>query len=286
MGQKLSALILLSFFVFALLACKKSQLNKDISIAEDQAIAQALWNDVGNQVEGSSSSSEVNGAGTNKWNNCATVTIDSNLTEYPLTITLDFGEEGCEGIDGQNRKGKLIYTVSGPYMEPGTIITVASNDYYVNDYRIEGTRLVKNEGPDEAGHIRFSVSVTDAIITTPDQKTITWASEHTRTWVEGMETGFLTKLDDGSFMGIDGLLDDVYEVTGTGNGINRDGRLFDVEVSEPLRMELRCRWITKGELRISPEDLDPRILDYGDGTCDSEATVSTGSGKHTINLGS
>lgn len=286
MGQILSALILSSLLVFGLSGCKKSQLNRDTSIAEDQAVAQALWNDVGNQVEGSSASSEVTGAGTNKWNNCATVTIDSNLAEYPLTVTLDFGKDGCEGIDGQTRKGKLIYTVSGPYTETGTIITVASNDYYLNDYRIEGIRQVKNEGPDNAGHIRFSVSVKDAIITTPDQKTITWESEHVRTWVEGMETGFLTKLDDGSFMGIEGLLDDVYEVTGTGSGINRDGRLFDVEVSEPLRLELRCRWITRGMLRISPEDLDPRVLDYGDGTCDNEATVTTGGESHTIHLGS
>jgi len=284
MRQFIIPILLFAIVATGLLSCRKSQLNKDTSAAEDNALALSLWDDVGKQVEGSSTSHEAGGPGTNKWNNCATMTLDSTSSEYPLTVTLDFGDEGCEGIDGRIRRGKLIYTISGPYTETGTIISVTSNDYYVNDYRIEGIRTVENQGPDSHGHIQFSVSVTDAIITDPDQKTITWESEFTRSWTEGSETGFLTKKDDGTIMGIDGLLDDVYEITGTGSGTNRNGLSFNLETEEPLRMEFACRWIAAGKTKLTLDDLEPRILDYGSGACDNEAIVTIGHKKHAVYL--
>src|ERR1700730_3397480 len=49
---------------------------------------------------------------------CATYTISDTVHgHYPKTLTLDFGA-GCTSVDGILRKGKIIYTFSGPLFTP------------------------------------------------------------------------------------------------------------------------------------------------------------------------
>lgn len=274
-------------FILALFfcSCQKSQLNKsDTSIAEDHTLAQMLWDDVANQVNSSSIASELKSDLPDNWSNCATVTVDSSSSGYPLTITLDFGEENCTGMDGRNRRGRLIYTITGKYMDKGTVISLESNDYYVNDYRIEGTRVMENQGENNDGHVQFRVVVSDGVITTPDNKTITWESELTTAWAVGSETDFWSVDEQGVPMGVDGLLDDVYQITGTGSGTNSEGRSFDMEITSPLFWELACRWITQGEIRLKPDDLEARVIDYGNGNCDNEAVVKIGVKEYPIQL--
>ena len=96
-----------------------------------------------------------------------------------------------------------------------------------------------------------------------------------RTWIEGEETGFFTSNGSGGFLGWDGITDDVYEITGSANDVIRSGNTFDIDITSALRVQLDCIWITEGVLSLKPEDYDARTLDYGDGTCDNKALLST-----------
>ena len=142
---------------------------------------------------------------------------------------------------------------------------------------------ITNNGTNGAGQLNYSVVIQNASISN-DDGTATWSSTRTRTWVEGQETGFFTLDNNGQWMGLDGILDDVWEITGNGTGNNRDGRDYTVDITTALRVQwcgLRIA-VTEGVIEIAPEDLKVRTVDFGSGQCDSEFTVTIGNKEYTV----
>lgn len=284
MGKHLLFSFLLLFAAVILLSgCRRNQLNRETNIAEDNSIAQALWEDVGIQAEGSSTHNETDS--TTAWNRCAIIRIDTLGSPFPLLFTVDFGEENCLCLDEKYRRGSIIYEMTAPYRQPGSLITINTDDYYVNDYKVEGTRSIANGGVNSDGFLEYNINVTDGQITTPDNEIISWESKRTRVWFEGSETAFFTVDSiNGGFLGWEGILDDVYEITGTASGTSREGRNFKAEISSPLVAANNCRWITQGVLVLKPEELLERVIDYGSGDCDNQAVVTIGNRDYDVTL--
>ncbi|KPL26029.1 MAG: hypothetical protein AMS23_03530, partial [Bacteroides sp. SM1_62] len=177
----------------------------------------------------------------------------------------------------RTRKGKIIITVSGPMWEEGSSRTVELEDFYINDHKVEGTRVVTNEGRHMEGEYEgkryFSVVLTGGKVYVPDSDiVISKEVNRTRTFVEGEDTRWDTR-------------DDIWHINGTASGVNRKGIPFTREIISPLWKEIGCRFITKGTVLISAEGRPDVILDYGDGTCDPEVTITVGDEEsRTINL--
>lgn len=255
--------------------CKSRQLNQDLIAAADNNLAEEKWNDVDKQVEGSVEF--VLNDTLQKWNNCATLRVDTLGNPFPVLFTLDFGETECLCKDGKMRKGSIIYELSGIYRKVGTVITVSTDDYFVDDYKVIGTRSTTNLGKDSNDFLTFDVVVNEAQIITPDGSTITWSCQRTRTWIAGFETAYFTKdTINGGVLGWSGIQDDIHEITGFSSGTTQDGRYFDAKITSALRLDLGCQWITSGTVELTPDQLLTRTLDYGDGACDDEATVNIG----------
>ncbi len=202
-------------------------------------------------------------------NKCATVTLDT--LSSPKKITIDFGPTNCLGRDGRYRRGKIITTFEGRYRTINSTHTTTFEDYYVNDNHMEGSRTVVNIGPDQNGHLVFTV-VDEGKVTLTDGRVFSHSSNKNRTWVEGDKTP--------------SIWDDVYEITGSKSVNNSDGKGFTALIIEPLRRAVSCSNITKGILKITPinPEYKERILDYGDGTCDDLATVTVDGKTRTIKL--
>lgn len=286
-------------------ACKKSRMNKETTSEADNSTAESMFDDVGKTTDQVADDENLDGSqktGAPAEYLFASTTCTPVITinppawdtatgqwnpTFPKTLTIDFGTAGCLGADGKTRKGKIIVTTTGKYRDAGTVITTTLDNFYVSDngtdfYHIEGTRTVTNQG-----NYTFSVVVSGAKITHPDGTFLTWESTRTRTWIEGMNTGFLSlKSDSTCCMWWTGILDDVYSVTGSGSGVNRDGIAFTVTVTEALRVQF-CGYkveVTDGVVEIQPDGLKKRTVDFGDGTCDNSATVSVGNKTKTIQL--
>ncbi|GEM_PF-130190 len=252
--------------------------DQSTTATEDQALAEALWNDVGEQADNSSQSEQVEEgrSGRELWMGCANITVTSTGDPFPLEVELDFGSSNCTGPDGRERRGIITYRMTDRYRTPGCTLVVSTTDYHVNDYKIEGERTIINLGENNSGQSQYKIMVEDATITSPSGETTIWNSDRVRTWAEGEDTGFLTPDGNGGFLGLDGILDDVYLISGSANGVDRNGRAYEMEITDRLRVQLDCYYITAGSLTITPEDLDTRTVNYGDGTCDNEATLTIG----------
>lgn len=275
---------LLLFSAFSLLifsSCRNYSLNRSTTTAEDNNLAEIGFGDIQKVAEDILKEEDLDGKSNGSqvakqlYAGCATISVSPTGASFPKTITVDFGTTNCTATDGRSRRGQLVITITDYYRNAGCVMTVQPVNYYVNDYKVEGTKTVTNDGRNAAGNLSFSVSVTNGKVTSPNGDYVEYASTRTREWIEGESTTFLTN-------GVSGILDDVYLITGFANGTNRDGRTFTATVTSALRVELDCRWITSGTFELMPQDLKTRTIDYGTGACDNEATVSIGNRTYTV----
>lgn len=246
----LSALALL----ISLVACRREEgpnpADRDYTMALDNSRAELYFADALKQSDGAFKNGTVP---------CA-VAVTLDLEAMPRTMLVDFGPENCTGPDGLRRRGRLLVTFTGPYAEPGTVITITPQDYFVNDHQLQGNKTVTNMGDNPQGQPYFNVVVAGTV-TAPDGS---WTSTHSyqrvRTWIQGS--------------GTPNPLDDVYLVTGGGSGVNRNGQAFAVTITSPLRVEIGCPWIVSGVQQIVPEGRPARTIDFGSGTCDNQVSVT------------
>lgn len=267
-------------------SCKKSKLDKETTTDEDNSLAEDMFDDVHKNVSDAAvSEAGVKSAGSYSFTNACTglvkTFIDANnktITSatkkdsiaFPVSLTMDFGN-GVTCDDGRTRKGKLLSTLTGRHNTPGSVITTTLQNYYVNDYKVEGTKKITNKG-----NYTWEVVVTGGKITSPENKIVSWESTKTRTQTVGQATDSI-------------IFDDVYTITGSASGINREGRKYTLTIKEALQLQMNCGGgripeVTKGKVEIQPEDLTARTVDFGNGTCDNEASVSVAGNTLTFKL--
>ncbi|HTQ28670.1 MAG TPA: hypothetical protein VMI35_11095 [Puia sp.] len=217
---------------------------------------------------------ETNGAGevktVNGPNTCASYTMSpADLTTFPKTVTVDFGG-GCTSADGITRKGKITYVFSGKLITPGTTITATFTNYSVYGYTLQGTYSITNMSSPAAG-IAFKTQVTGGNITFPN--TISYSYAGTKTITQTGGTGTPTN-----------FADDVYSITG-GNSISSSvGNTLVDTISTALVKQAACGYISSGIVSFTFNSTLNGTFDYGNGTCDSLATIKVGALTATVSL--
>ncbi len=276
-------MLILTTLIITAVVLSSCRRNRDSTLSSsNNALAESMFDDVYKQIDDAASQEDSLTSKTGTYNlitsQCATVTLEPvNIgDQWPKRLTIDFGTTNCTGSDGKVRSGKIICEFTGLYREQGTMITTTLDNYHVNGNLVEGTHIVTNEGRNSDNNIYFSIDVIGAEVVTPDG-TISWTSSRTRTWVEGEETTFWTD-------GIPGITDDVYEIEGNATGVNIEGNAFSVVVTEALRVQIGCRWVTKGKLELTPQNLSTRTVDYGDGNCDNQASVEVNGNTYNFTM--
>jgi hypothetical protein len=266
-------LIVFAAFALIMTGCKKDNIElEDSTISQDDAYAESTFENVGDMAD------EAYDIGTGNHlkaypgdrmflSECATVTLDT--TVFPRELTIDFGDSNCLCRDDKYRRGKIIITFNGRYWQPGTVITHGFENYYVNDNSVEGTKVVTNMGENDNGNLYFTIEVV-GVIQKEDGSTFSWNSSRVREWIQGSDTP--------------NRWDDIYLITGTSNGIRPNSLTWETEIINPLRVVLACRFIVSGSIEIRPQDRPVRLLDYGNGDCDNEATVTINGEVYTIYL--
>jgi len=79
------------------------------------------------------------------------------------------------------------------------------------------------------------------------------------------------------------------QIWGTSEGVNREGRKFNVNVpaTSPLTKHENCQFISSGILQLTPEGFKERTVDYASGgadVCDDAATFSVNGNTVTFTL--
>ncbi|MDD3875044.1 MAG: hypothetical protein PHT69_00300 [Bacteroidales bacterium] len=229
----------------------------------DNAIADNIFADVFNQAGKSVADAEEqskNKSGQYVQSGCPTVTISPFDLTWPKLITVDFGPSDCLGSDGRNRRGIITIHATGEWKIPGTVVTISFDNYYIDNYKVEGTEIITNDGRNASNNLVYSVDVQNAKITKPDNTFLTWASQREHEWIEGEPT-ILNPYDDG------------YMITGSYAGVSSGNENYTIDIIDPLYIHLSCQWIKSGIIDINIDNMSPIRVDYGSGSCDPNADV-------------
>jgi hypothetical protein len=162
--------------------------------------------------------------------------------------------------DGKYRRGIITATFTGSYWAPGTVITYAFNNYFVDDNQVLGVKTVTNKGLNNSNQLWWEIVENGSIIKANNGGTITWISTRQLTWIEGMSTLWV-------------WWDDVYQLTGEAHGVNSAGADYVYTITTPLKRKLNCQWIATGVLTLQVTGLPLITMDYGDGLCDHDANI-------------
>lgn len=177
----------------------------------------------------------------------ADVNSDGLYDNGPVTFQIDYGTTGCTGSDGIVRRGKINITTPKRWSVLNNTVTVDLVTY-------------------KYGNVTYSGSIT---ISRPDSLTLT------STITNGHCTDGSWNVDYSGTKTIvktAGL--DEYTITGNSSGKNREGRNFTTNIISPLVKKGSCKFITSGVLELTPDGFKTRTVDFGNGTCDDQATFT------------
>jgi hypothetical protein len=186
---------------------------------------------------------------------CATVTI-TPAVGFPKTIVIDFGT-GCT-FRTITRSGKINVTLTDSVRKSGSIATMTFTNYFVNNYKIEGTYTWTNTSTVST---RSWTRVTaGGKVTAPDARY--WLHEGTRSVTQTAGVGTIS------------VLDDVFLITsGTHTVTNSSNISRTCTILEALQRRVDCSNIDKGKVKVQGPN-HYATIDFGDGTCDNLATLS------------
>ncbi len=259
-------------------SCKKKdkeEKDTDTTAAADQSLASTTVNDMTNISDEAGINHSISSFRTEESNailsSCSTLTFDTLAAAK--TITVNFGTTNCVGNDGRSRRGAIILNFTGRYRDSSTVITVTPQNYFVNDNQVTGSKIITNKGHNAAHHLVYSINATIQIIKANNGGTITWQSTREREWTAGENTYTWS--------------DDMYSITGTASGTTAGGNSFQSVITSPLirNMAIGCRRnFTAGVLVHTPSGKATRTIDYGNGACDDQATVTINGTVYNVTL--
>jgi hypothetical protein len=260
------------FFTYSCSKDSGSLSDTDLANAQDDAYAEALYDQVDNSVStnltnlDASNYSPLSMKSTNDDGEaCAVITVDHpDSTHFPKVITIDYGE-GCTMVykdDTITRKGKIIVTMTGRWWNEGSQHIVTFSDFYINDVKIEGTRTITNLGLNDKNHPELGIVLENGKITFNDTAWMTREANHVKEWIRSYNP-----------------MNDTILITGTASGVNVLGQSYERLITEPLVMvhcaDYHWRWvIVGGTIQITNSETGVTTIDYSSSGCDGTLVVS------------
>jgi hypothetical protein len=264
--MKITALLpaIAAFALISFSSCKKDKTNETefettFDLASKGGIAENLTQDaqqilneaaVDNNIAGNGTQGS---AGVDGILGCAIVTITSTNGGFPKNIVIDFGTVGCNG-----RTGKINVTLSDSLRRSGSVATMTFTNYVVGVYKKEGNITWTNTSTATTKSWR-RVCVGGKITNTTNNNF--WLHEGTQDIVQTAGNG-TPQISDDEFSISGGRT-----VTNSSN-VTRVGTILTA-----LQKKTACTNIDKGTYKIQGPN-HVAIIDFGNGACDDQATIS------------
>lgn len=267
------------FFILATLllavSCNKddNQDNARLPIAANDIKANSDMDNIADDVlyiAESESDQEISGRGGGNSFLAGCATINTQQGDATWTRTIDFGTENCTLFNGNRVRGKIILTFTSDFDAQTRNIAYAFENFYHNDRKVEGDRnVVKRILPN--GHPQATISL-NLNVTHTNGTVYTRIGERIREFTSGYDTLM--------------LFDNEFSVTGSwATSVSATGQTFATTINSPLEIKWTCPHIVSGTLSIvRSADMATAVLDYGDGQCDDDATVTINGMLYNINL--
>jgi hypothetical protein len=194
---------------------------------------------------------------------CAIVVKDT--TVFPHIATFTFGPGGCTGSDGVHCSGSITMEYTDETLAtPGSQNVITFSNFLQDSLLLDGTLTISNTGNNGSGNPTATIEFNVTTEFTTD-----------RVSLNGNNTFYL----EGVLGDPNDELDNVTYFTGGGT-VNTVTETYTQTVVTPLLIKDRPECIAhfvEGSILFQSATSPDRLIDYGNGTCDDQAT-STSSG--------
>lgn len=194
---------------------------------------------------------------------CVNVTVSGS--GYPREIVIEY-LEGCS-THRHDKHGKVIINLSDTITNEGAIQTITYQDLYIDSIKVDLTASLENKGKNGSGNWVIEKKYTQTI--TKNDETFVRTNQELIEWVTGFET---TDRDD-----------NIYYISGSGSVVLNDTASYSKTITTPLLFDASCEYIKSGVVELTRNG-NVSVIDYGDGTCDDVATVTSNGVTEEINL--
>lgn len=189
------------------------------------------------------------------------VTIDTAAAGYPITITIDYGD-GIETKHGKVISGTVKIVMNGDKNTDGSTREITFTNCAIDTIGVNGTSIEKFIGDNTT--TRKITNSSDVTFTITDGATLVRKGTETSEWLAGVATP-----EDRD--------DDKIVITGSITVENTTDKItYSKTITDGLIKLGDCRNIVDGTVEYSQGAVVIATLDYGDGTCDNVASLTTG----------
>jgi hypothetical protein len=260
------AIIAIAMTVFTM-ACKQETVQSVLTESQTAAIAEqtikASQFFTNSFAQSSFASTKANGLKEDERNPlevrgaCSDPTVSPNdFFTFPKVVTINYGS-GCTDDLGRNKSGKMTLNV-GKFWETGSVITANFENFMEDSTTLNGSYTFTNNST--ATTIDHLFVAQNIVFKDKTGKTTTYTINQRHKQTGGMNT-FTPR-------------DDVFEISTTVTSKLADGTLVSWQNTTPLIKKNNCRWIQKGTGTIKVNN-ETSIIDFGNDTCDDDATLTT-----------
>ncbi len=206
---------------------------------------------------------------------CRVVTFSPSRDVYPHLKTVDFGSS-CTGPDGITRSGKKLITVYANWKTApaGTLISETTfSDFWLDSVNVTGNVKTYVDTAASPGPLALKI-VTNKTFTDTKGNTNTFIA--TSYWLQTAGDTTTTTADN------------VYRITSSASGTEvLDGATAltwtsNTDPQHPVMKMGDCAFRSSGALQIQLTLAEGTVfneyLDYGNGTCDNNATITINGG--------
>jgi hypothetical protein len=199
---------------------------------------------------------------------CVTITVV--VAENTWTRTIDFGTEGCTMPNGKVLKGKIIIAKSVNTSPLSKTYSITFENFYVNARLIEGNKTIVRSLTTVAPIHPTSAMTMNITVTFPNGESFVRTGNRVSEMIEGFGTPIWS--------------DNIFSVTGTWS-TTRPNWSQTTTITSPLLFKMNCQYrLVQGVVQIVRNN-NTASLDYGDGTCDNQATLNLNGNVSTITFG-
>jgi hypothetical protein len=274
--MKKIVILSLLFFVSLLMILNSCNKKKELDIETQSVVDNALCEQSFMAIQPVVNDKGINENGLKKIATCETFSLiagdttdisprDGTFDNGPVTFQIDYGATGCIGDDGVTRTGKINISTSRKWKKYGNLVSVDLVGYKANGITFTGQIKIT---------LLDSVTLSTEIVNgncTNGNWSIDYAGTKTMKQIAGFNTRNIAA-------------DDVFSITGNSSGKNRNGRAFTTSITQELIKKTNCKWITSGVLNLTPDGFATRSINYGNGTCDDDATFTVNGQTITFKL--
>jgi hypothetical protein len=275
--------------------------DTDQSTAKDNNISESINNDIvsmGSQVADNSTLQTFKTSQVTDLLGISTASVSITGS----TITVDFGTfpATTTGQDGRVRSGQLIYDYSAStpststrYRNPGfkmSVKTTAASPYVVDGNTVTiVNKTVQNTTPSSiptgtnpGTNLTWAINA-NVTIAKLGGGSINWTCNRTKELLNTNDSACYHGQSSAITWGLAKI-----KINGSATGTNVSGENFSVVATNLVR-DFTCpvglrRHFVSGQVAYTPGNKLTRVIDYGSGTCDNNATLTVNSVTYLITL--